>query len=145
MDAFDRIAARIPDSTKRRVGKNLAISSRIIDILEAQGKTRRDLANALGRSESLVSRWLTGMHNLELNTVYKIEDALGEEIISIVRTEDVQSSITQKEIKTLEVVSKNESVSKKSVKKFELPQNQIAAEPTSVYEVSLMKNSASTK
>jgi transcriptional regulator len=55
MDAFDRILNRIPNATKRNMEKNLAIANRIIEILRGQGKTQRDLARALGKSESEIS------------------------------------------------------------------------------------------
>ena len=81
MDAFDRILDRTPDATKRIIDKNLAIATRIIEILRGQGKTQRNHARALGKSEYEIRKWLTGLHNLELRTIHKIEAALGEEVI----------------------------------------------------------------
>ena len=83
MDAFDEILARTPEATKQEVAKNVAIAVRIIHILRSQGKTRRDLARLLGKSESEITRWLSGFHNLELKTIYKIEKALGEQVILV--------------------------------------------------------------
>ena len=83
MDAFDRILARTPEATKHNIEKNVAIANRIIEILRGQGKSQRDLARAMGKSESEISKWLTGLHNLELRTIYKIEAVLGEEIIEV--------------------------------------------------------------
>ena len=83
MDVFDEILARTPESTKQEVSKNVAIAVRIIYILRKQGKTRRDLARLLGKSESEITRWLSGFHNLELKTIYKIEKALGEQVILV--------------------------------------------------------------
>ena len=83
MDAFDEILDRTPDSVKEEVSKNVAIAVRIITILRAQGKTRRDLARLLDKSESEITRWLSGFHNLELKTIYKIEQALGENVIEV--------------------------------------------------------------
>ena len=37
--------------------------------------------SGISKSESEISKWLTGLHNLELRTIYKIEAALGEEVI----------------------------------------------------------------
>ena len=83
MDTFDEILDRTPDSVKEEVSKNVAIAVRIITILRAQGKTRRDLARLLDKSESEITRWLSGFHNLELKTIYKIEQALGENVIEV--------------------------------------------------------------
>ena len=84
MDAFDRILSRTPEATLRKIDKNLAIANRISEILNRQGKTQRELARALGKSESEISKWLTGLHNLELRTIYKIEAALGEDVIAVI-------------------------------------------------------------
>lgn len=92
MDAFDEILARTPESTKQEVAKNVAIAVRIIKTLRAQGKTRRDLARLLDKSESEITRWLSGFHNLELKTIYKIEKALGVDII-MVCTEDEEIAV----------------------------------------------------
>jgi antitoxin component HigA of HigAB toxin-antitoxin module len=88
MDAFDEILARTPTSVKQEVSKNVAIAARIIHILRSQGKTRRDLARLLGKSESEITRWLSGFHNLELKTIYKIEQALGVEVIMVCPMEE---------------------------------------------------------
>ena len=92
MDAFDEIIARTPESVKQEVSKNVAIAVRIIHLLRAQGKTRRDLARLLGKSESEITRWLSGFHNLELKTIYKIEKALGAEVILVCPNELVEAA-----------------------------------------------------
>jgi transcriptional regulator with XRE-family HTH domain len=61
----------------------VGLANRIIEILRGQGKTQLDLAKALRKSESEISKWLTGFHNLELRTIYKIEEALGEDVIVV--------------------------------------------------------------
>lgn len=86
MDAFDRLLAKVPENSKHNIDKNLSIANRIISILKKQGKTQRDLAKSLGKSESEISKFLTGLHNFELSTIYKIEVALGEDIITIIDT-----------------------------------------------------------
>ncbi len=91
MDAFDRIAARTPECITREVEKNLAIAVRIINILKMQGKTKQDLADLLDESISEINRWLTGSYSLDLQTIYKIENVLNAQIISIV--EDAPLSI----------------------------------------------------
>lgn len=83
MDAFDRIANRVPADTKRLVSKLLDVADRIQTLLEEKGMTQKELAIALNKSESEISKWLTGTHNLELKTIVKIEEALGEDILTI--------------------------------------------------------------
>lgn len=62
------------------VNRSFAIADQIFTILEKQGKTQRELAMALGKKESEVSKWLQGTHNFTLKTLAKIEQVLGEKI-----------------------------------------------------------------
>ena len=83
MDAFDRIAARTPTQTRRSVNKMLDVADRIHALLEQKGMSQKDLTVALHKSESEISKWLSGTHNLELKTVIRIEEALNEDILVV--------------------------------------------------------------
>ena len=89
MDAFDRIAARTPDETRRLVSKMLDVADRIQAVLQQKGMSQKDLAVALHKSESEISKWVSGTHNLELKTIIRIEDALGEDILTVPKSEPV--------------------------------------------------------
>ena len=43
-------------------------------------------AQRLGKTETEVSRWLSGTHNLTLSTICKISAALGEDIVTVPKT-----------------------------------------------------------
>lgn len=60
---------------------NLAIATKINNILQVKGLKAVDLANKLNKSQSEVSKWLTGMHTFTTKTLAKISLALEEEII----------------------------------------------------------------
>jgi len=63
------------------VEKNIAITEKVRIALEEKNWTFRDLANAMGKSPSEVSKWLTGLHNLTLKSIVKMEMALGIDIL----------------------------------------------------------------
>ena len=86
MDAFDRISARTSAETRRSVSKMLDVADRIQTILQQKGMTQRELATALHKSESEISKWLSGTHNLELKTIIRIEEALGEDVLTVPRS-----------------------------------------------------------
>ena len=73
----------IPAETHIFIQKYTDILDRVQAILERKGMKRRDLAAALGKSESEVSKWLAGEHNFTLRSIAKLEAVLGEEILTV--------------------------------------------------------------
>jgi transcriptional regulator with XRE-family HTH domain len=51
--------------------------------MELKGWKSQDLAKEMGKKPSEVSKWLTGMQNLTLKSIIKMELALGVELINI--------------------------------------------------------------
>lgn len=73
---------RSPEDVERFVEKNFDISEQVTHLLERKGMSQKDMAQAIGKSESEISRWLCGTHNLTLRSIAKMEAALGEDIIT---------------------------------------------------------------
>ena len=65
------------------VEKSFQIVDRIYQILEEKEIDQKALAKALGKSESEISKWMTGTHNFTLKSLAKIESALGQTIIEV--------------------------------------------------------------
>ena len=80
---MDEIRASISPEMKLQMEMSVAIANRIYEILETKGMTQKDLAKRLGKTETEVSRWLSGTHNLTLSTICKISAALEEEMVSV--------------------------------------------------------------
>ena len=80
---MDEIRGSISPEMKLQMEMSVAIANRIYEILEAKGMTQKDLAMRLGKTETEVSRWLSGTHNLTLSTICKISAALEEEIVTV--------------------------------------------------------------
>ena len=82
---LDEIRRTISPELKMQMELSVAIANRIYDILEAKGLSQKDFAKMMGKTETEVSRWLSGTHNLTLATLCKISVALGHDIITIPR------------------------------------------------------------
>lgn len=80
---MEEIRSTITPEMKLLMEMSVAIANRIYEILEAKGMTQKELAQKLGKTETEVSRWLSGTHNLTLSTICKISAALGEEIVIV--------------------------------------------------------------
>jgi transcriptional regulator with XRE-family HTH domain len=59
------------------------IIARIDLLLKEKNMTQRELAQKLGKNESIVSRWTTGLPNYTLRTLSQLSVALGEPLIQI--------------------------------------------------------------
>ena len=80
---MDEIRSSISPDVKMQMELSVAIANRIYEILEAKGMSQKDFANLMGKTETEVSRWLSGTHNLTLATISKITTTLGEQIIKV--------------------------------------------------------------
>ena len=80
---IDELRRGITPEMKLQMEISVAVANRIYDILEAKGMTQKELALKLGKTETEVSRWLSGTHNLTLSTISKVSVALGEDIVII--------------------------------------------------------------
>ena len=78
---MDEIRGHISPDVKKQLEFSVSLANRIYDILEVKGMSQKDLAKLLGKTETEVSRWLSGTHNLTIATIAKISVALGEDII----------------------------------------------------------------
>lgn len=58
------------------------IALKILRTLRAQGKNQKDLAEALSISPQQVNKWVKGKENFTLETIYKINAALGVDVLS---------------------------------------------------------------
>jgi transcriptional regulator with XRE-family HTH domain len=80
---LDDFLGSIPPAVQRAVTKKMDVAVRIRETLDQKGWTQKDLARKTGKSESEVSRWLSGKQNFTLDSLFLIEEALGAEIIQI--------------------------------------------------------------
>ena len=78
---MDMVRQETPPEVNKQVDLCVSIANRVYAILEQKGMTQRDLAHMLGKTETEVSRWLSGTHNITIATIAKIAVALGDDVI----------------------------------------------------------------
>ncbi len=83
-DLFRQCLAQVPAEQKAEFELSYGIAERISEILKSQGLSQKELAGKLNKRESEISKWLTGRHNFTMQTVAKIETALGCKLINVV-------------------------------------------------------------
>ncbi len=80
---FKDALKEIPKDICKRVDWSMAISNKIAKAIANQGKTQKEFAKEIGKSEAEVSRWLGGTHNFTLSTLAKISAFLGIDLINV--------------------------------------------------------------
>ena len=82
---FRQCLAAVPEDQKAEFELSYAIAERISEVLQAKNLTQKDFAQRLHKRESEISKWMTGRHNFTMQTIAKIETALGCKLINIAR------------------------------------------------------------
>lgn len=78
---MEEIRKNTPPEVNKQVDLQVMIANRVYDLLEEKGWSQKDLAERLGKSETEVSRWLCGTHNITMATLAKLAVALDDDII----------------------------------------------------------------
>jgi len=63
------------------ISRNLDITEKVRKVLELNGWSKARFAKEMGKNPSEVSKWLSGMHNLTMKSIIKMEMALGIDLI----------------------------------------------------------------
>lgn len=110
-DIFNSI--QVSDEVNRFVDHSFDVVNKIHYILEKQGKTQRDLAVLLGKSESEISKWMRGTHNFTLKSLAKIESVLGQKLVEVLKDDEV---IVKKQVSVLysNFIKQHDTVFKKT-------------------------------
>lgn len=73
----------IPKDIDKQVCWSMAISDVIANTLKSKGMSQKDFARLSGKTETEVSRWLSGTHNFTLSTLAKISSILDKDLINV--------------------------------------------------------------
>ena len=82
-ELFREAVANVPEDVRLETDWSFAISDKIAYALEEKGLTQKMFAKQIGKTETEVSRWLSGTHNFTLRTIAKISSVLGMDIITV--------------------------------------------------------------
>ena len=88
----EALADRAPE-TKIFIKKYLDFVDRVQELLEAQGTSQKELAEAIGLQPSAISRLLASdFHNLTLKSIAKLEAYFGQDIVVIKGRETTETT-----------------------------------------------------
>ena len=78
---MDAIREQTSPEVRKQIDLQVMVANRVYDLLEQKGMTQKDLAHRLGKTETEVSRWLCGTHNMTMATIAKLAVALEDDLI----------------------------------------------------------------
>lgn len=81
--AYRRITAEVPEVIRREVDMSFDISQKIDTLMKEREMSVKDLASALGKSPSIIAKWLSGQYNFSLSNIAALSAFFGKEIIDI--------------------------------------------------------------
>lgn len=94
----DFIAEITPDESEK-VEKRMLLAVRIDEGIKAKGWKKKDFAEALNKRPSEITKWLSGTHNFNSDTLFDIERVLSIELVNVQpkRAEQITYSFTLSE------------------------------------------------
>ncbi|MDH5608944.1 MAG: helix-turn-helix transcriptional regulator [Cyclobacteriaceae bacterium] len=99
---FEHALNKVSKDSKIFAEKSLDILDQINFLMREEGWTQKDLSKKLGKSESEISKWLSGLHNMTLKTVSKLEAVFNRDIlITPIKAKQRYSSIKFVPVKTV--------------------------------------------
>ncbi|MCC8037047.1 MAG: helix-turn-helix domain-containing protein [Bacteroidales bacterium] len=75
------VAAKTSPQIQQEVELTFSVSDRIYQLMLDRGLTRKQLAEAVGRRPSEVTKWLSGQHNFTLRTIAMLSSYFNAPII----------------------------------------------------------------
>jgi antitoxin component HigA of HigAB toxin-antitoxin module len=82
-EKYKAMVDSVPADIKLEIDLSFRISNRIAELMQARSLTCRQLAEALGKRPSEVTKWLSGQYNFSIATIAALSAFFDETIISV--------------------------------------------------------------
>jgi len=66
-----------------KIEKRMLLAARIDDGIKAKGWKQKDLARAINKSPSEISKWMSGVHNFTADTLFDLERVLEIHLVNV--------------------------------------------------------------
>jgi len=81
--AIDELMDETDEKEYKRTEKRMMMAARIDEAKRAKGWKNKDLAEALGKKPSEISKYLSGTHNFTIDTLADLEEVLGIQLLNL--------------------------------------------------------------
>lgn len=90
---IDELFQEISSDELEKTEKRMLLAVRIDEGIKAMGWKKIDFAKALNKRPSEISKWLSGTHNFNSDTLFDIEKTLGIDLINVDTKPKQQTSV----------------------------------------------------
>lgn len=81
--AIDELMDETDEKEYKRTEKRMMMAARIDEAKRAKGWKNKDLAKALRKKPSEISKYLSGTHNFTIDTLSDLEEVLGIQLLNL--------------------------------------------------------------
>lgn len=82
-DLISGILTEISADEQEKTDKRMQLAARIYDGITAKGWNKSKFAEAMKKRPSEITKWLSGTHNFETDTLFDIEKILGIRLVNL--------------------------------------------------------------
>ena len=94
-DILDELLSEITPEEQRRTDKRMLLALKIEKAMKAKGWKKGDLAREMNKKPSVITKWLSGTHNFESNTLFELEEKLGITLVALEEKKQVPALFYQ--------------------------------------------------
>jgi transcriptional regulator with XRE-family HTH domain len=76
-NVFDDLLSRITPEIQQKIDLKMDLAVKIFNGMKAKDWNKCEFARQMGKSNSIITRWLSGTHNFESDTLIEIQNKLG--------------------------------------------------------------------
>lgn len=87
---LSEIFAEITPKEQKRTDTRMLLAAKIKDGMNAKGRRKKQLAEALEQNPSVITKWLSGTHNFTSDTLSDIEEVLGISLLDVQAKKETQ-------------------------------------------------------
>lgn len=73
------------------IDNSFDLSARIQYLMDLNGFDQKELARRLDKNESEISKWMSGSHNYTIKTLAKVEEVLGNKLLTVCSEEEYKN------------------------------------------------------
>lgn len=81
--ALDELLSEITLQEQRKTDRRMQLAMKIDEGIKAKNWKNKDLAKALDKQKSVITKWLSGTHNFKTDTLMDIEEVLNIKLLDV--------------------------------------------------------------